>query len=423
MTFRFIYVPNRARRTAGALAAVLVPWFAVPGALAQGVSTEVPRVFLLDPQEIAQVRERVAEEPALRPALEKLLAEAAEALEAGPFSVVHQTLLPPSGDKHDYLSFGPYWWPDPSKPDGLPYIRRDGELNPEARDDRSDRVALGRMINAVKTLALACYLEGEPRYAERAALLLRTWFLDPATRMNPHLQYGQAIPGRVEGRDIGIIDTRALSEVVDALGLLGEAEAWTGADQAGMVEWFNAYLDWLLTSNHGRGESRKRNNHGTWYDVQVASYALFVGREELARRVLEEARTRRIASQIEPDGRQPHELARTRALGYTAMNLHGMMMLARLGDRAGVDLWRYQSEDGRSIRTALDWAAPYADPAKEWPYPQITAPEAVRGGLLAVLRLGAIAYRQPQYEQLIHRLPGGDVQADRIQLLYPAPPF
>ena len=34
-------------------------------------------------------------------------------------------LVAPSGDKHDYISVGTYWWPNPDTSDGLPYIRRD----------------------------------------------------------------------------------------------------------------------------------------------------------------------------------------------------------------------------------------------------------------------------------------------------------
>lgn len=36
------------------------------------------------------------------------------------YTVVNKAVLPPSGDKHDYMSMAPYWWPDETKPDGLP---------------------------------------------------------------------------------------------------------------------------------------------------------------------------------------------------------------------------------------------------------------------------------------------------------------
>jgi len=376
-----------------------------------------PRVFCLDPHSLPAAKARVsAGDPALRPALARLCREADEALKAGPFSVMDKEIIPPSGDKHNYMSYGPYWWPDPEKEDGLPYIRRDGEVNPEAQHG-TDRQAIGPMTASVETLALAYYLMGEDAYAEHAAHLLRVFFLHAATRMNPHLEYGQAIPGRVTGRGVGIIDTLRLAGLVDAIGLLSGYKGWTAGDQAEMVAWFDAYLAWLRTSAHGLDEAQARNNHGTWYDVQVASFALFVGNEGLAGEVIEASRELRIASQIEPDGRQPWELARTKALGYSAMNLRGMFALASLGDRLGVALWHYTSPSGGSIRAALGYLAPYADPQVAWPHQQI-APIS-RLVLLPLLHRGALIYGDGGYEEMIAKLPPEEVTADRVQLLFP----
>jgi hypothetical protein len=162
-------------------------------------------------------------------------------------------------------------------------------------------------------------------------------------------------------------------------------------------------------------------NHGTWYDVQVAAYALFVGREDVACKVLSQVPARRTATQIEPDGSQPFELARTKSFSYSLMNLRGMFDLATLGERVGVDLWSFQTDDGRSIRKALDWLIPYATGEKKWQHKQITtfAP----AGLVPLLRRAAVAYGEPRYEQLIARLAHGDRRADRVHLLYPRRDF
>jgi hypothetical protein len=162
-----------------------------------------------------------------------------------------------------------------------------------------------------------------------------------------------------------------LTGAVDAVGLLAGSKSWTDADQKGLEQWFGAFLTWMLESKNGQEESREPNNHGTFYDVQAVDYELFTHQEELAKRTLTESRTKRIAAQIEPDGRQPKEAARTRGISYSAMNLDGLTLLATLGDCVGVDLWNYQTGDGRSIRTALDWLLPYSNGRKTWPYAQI----------------------------------------------------
>ena len=351
----------------------------------------------------------------LLPAFKLLISDAEIALRSGTFSVMDKTLTPPSGDKHDYMSLGSYWWPDPKKADGLPYIRKDGQRNPETRTNKVDRASLGKMADTASALAFAYGLSGEEKYAKQAGNIIRVWFLYADTRMNPNLEFGQAIPGRVDGRYIGIIDTTQLLAVVDAIDILSTSETWTTEDQSAIVEWFNAYLDWLLTSEHGIKEGNTRNNHGTWYDVQVARFALFVGKTEIARRVLEASKTKRIEAHIEPDGRQPHELARTKSLSYSVMNLKGMLILAEMGEDLGIDLSHHESSDGRSIRKALEYLMPYADSENKWPHKQIA--DLDRIDLLPLLRFAVKTYGDESYKKLIEKLPEERL-TDRSLLLY-----
>jgi alginate lyase len=346
-------------------------------------------------------------------ALARLEREAQRALTSGPFSVTSKTVTPPSGDKHDYMSQAPYFWPDPSKPNGLPYIRRDGERNPEI-DKITDHRVMDQMAGAVETLALAYHFKHDEVYAQKATKLLRAFFFDPETRMNPNLQFGQGIPGITAGRGIGLIETRGLTRVVDAITLLKGSKAWTNADQKGLEDWFAKFLQWMIESKNGRDEAAAKNNHGTYYDVQVVSFALFLGMKELARSVLETAKTKRIAMQIEPDGRQPLELARTKAWSYSVGNLDGLMQLANLGDKLGLDLWRYQTSDGRSIRKALDFLAPFATGQSQWTYQQLG--EWPPQMLFPLIRRAAAHYNDEKFRLLLSKVPAANVD-DRSNLL------
>ncbi len=398
-------------------------------------------VFCAIPKSIANIKARVtADDPALKLAMAKLIQEAEETLKIGPFSVVDKTIAPPSGSKHDYMSVGPYWWPDPAREEGLPYIRRDGQINPESETKRSDAPALDRMISSVETLALAFYLSGEEVYAEHAALLLQTWFLNPATKMNPHLQYAQGIPGRLEGRSTGIIDTRNLIQVVDANTLLASSAAWSDHDQIALVAWFKTYLEWLLGSEHGKSEGQAVGNHGTWYDAQVTCYAIFVANTHLAKQIIE-SNKQRIRYQIQPDGRQLEELARSTSLDYSIFNLKGLFFLAGMGEQLGLDLWYYEtvnlwdyasffssyiqgnaSKKERNIRKALDYVVLYGDPEKTWPHPQIKASVRLLDDMPYLLRRAAIVYGENRYEELLKKLLGEDATTHhRVQLLYPSP--
>jgi hypothetical protein len=383
--------------------------------LAQPPETAAPRVFLCDAERLMDVRARAAAgDPALKPAMDRLLADAEKALQEGPFTVTDKAMDPPSGDKHDYISVGPYWWPNPDTDDGLPYVRRDGETNPERHD--YDNVAQSNMAGAVRTLGLAYFLTGQERYAGYAAMLLRVWYLDPPTRMNPNLNFGQAIPGRVEGRGVGIIDTAHLPMVLDAVGMLQSSEAWTETDQQGLQQWFSDYLDWMLTHRYGKDERKARNNHGTWYDVQAISYAFFADRTELAREILESVPNDRIASHFEPDGNQPHELSRTKSYGYSTMNLTGFFHLAALGRQFDMDLWHFETSDGRGVRRGLDWIIEHAFGDGDWEYQNLTPIKP--GGILPLLRMAAIAYDEPGYEKKLQELAGDDWPSDRTNLLW-----
>jgi hypothetical protein len=329
--------------------------------------TGKPRTLALRDTSLAAAKADVERGDArLAAPLAQLRAEADELLKRKPASVLDKTGVAASGDRHDYFSFAPYWWPDPKKPDGLPYVRRDGDRNPDSTKG-TDSAAFSRTCRAVETLGLAYFLTGDERYATRAATFARVWFLDPASRMNPNLQHAQAIPGITAGRGIGIIDSRHLVNLIDGVALLAGSPAWPDRDATAMKTWLADYHRWLTESKNGRDEAAEKNNHGTWWDVQAAALALAIGRPDDAKKILAAVPATRIARQIEPDGRQPYELARTRPLAYSCFNLEAFMLLARLGEHVGLDLWRESTADGRGLKAALRYLAPYADPAEKWP--------------------------------------------------------
>ena len=370
---------------------------------APALAAQLPRVHQADPQAMAVNRERArGNDPALAPALAALKAEADRALTAGPYSVTQKKHASLTGDPHDYISLAPYYWPNPDTKDGLPYVRHDGRRNPEIRE--YDASNFTSMSGHVHTLALAWYLTGDETYAGRAALLIRTWFLDPATRMNPNLQHAQLVRGVNDGRGTGIIESARFLGVIDAIGLLHGSHAWTEQDQQGMRAWFRDYVKWMRESSNGRDEAAARNNHGTWYDVQLVTFLLFLGDESEARKVAEEAKTRRIASQIQPDGSLPLEQARATSLGYTVFDLRALTELADLAKRVDVDLWNYQTSDGRGIRKAIDYTLPYVLGEKQWEHSQISPFN--NDGFIEPLRRAAIAYDDPKYRDALAKLEG-----------------
>jgi hypothetical protein len=327
---------------------------------------------------------------------------------------MEKTNTPPGGDKHDYMSLAPYFWPDPAKADGLPYIRKDGQTNPEVKDYK-DKDYMPKLCGHVETLALAYFFSGDNKYADHAAKLIRVWFLDEATRMNPNLKYAQAIKGVNDGRGAGLIDSRHFVKLIDAIGLLQSSKSWKAADQKGMQQWFASFLNWMQTSKTGIDELNAKNNHGAWYDAQRLSMALFIDSTELAKRIVNNA-AGRLDYQADDKGFFPAEMQRTISLHYTAFVMEPFFIIANMAKQTGFDLWNYTTPSGKSLKRSFTVLKPYFSNEKKWDGEQIKDYEFEDGYML--LMEGAKQYGCSDCTAAVQRLAADKGPGLRINLLY-----
>jgi hypothetical protein len=323
----------------------------------------------LNARQAAQLRHAIQHDDAYKAAASTVARAADAALRAGPWSVTtHRPENVPAGP-NDYYSEGPYWWPDPKNPSG-PYIRKDGQRNPNRfLGNRND---LGSMCTAVLSLGMGAWLVGDSRCAGHAATILSTWFLDPKTRMNPNLQFGQAVRGVNTGRGTGIIDTASLihaAQGIRLLELVGGLDAKLGD---GVRRWFADYLRWMTTSKHGLDEKTSGNNHATWWTAQVAAYASLTGDPAALAMAWEHYRTYLAPTEIQPDGSCPREEARTNSLGYSTMNLDAFAVLCRIAERNGTNLWGFKTPAGIGVSTAFAYLIPYVQHPDTWHKQQIS---------------------------------------------------
>ena len=375
-----------------------------------------PAVFVLDVKTLEKNKSKIkANDPELAASYKLLLKDADKVLQWGPVSVMEKKNTPPSGDKHDYMSLAPYHWPNPDTKDGLPYIRKDGQTNPEVKEYK-DKEYLPKLCGDVYTLALAYFFSGENKYAEHAATLLRVWFLDTATRMNPNLNFGQAIKGHNTGRGAGMIDTRHFVKLIDAIGLLQNSNNWKAADQQGMKEWFSAFLNWMQTSKNGMDEMNATNNHGAWYDAQRLSMALFIGDKAAANKIVLSAAAR-LDQQLDDNGYFPKELERTISLHYTSFVMEAFFNIAQMAEHTGEDLWNRVTPSGKSLKKAFETTHPFLTGEKEWQHPQIKPYETEQAYFL--LENAALQFNCKNCKDEIKKLAGDKAGRLRINLLYP----
>jgi len=250
---------------------------------------------------------------------------------------------------------------------------------------------LNEMIHAVEYLALAYHLTGDERYGTEAARFLRGFFLDPASRMNPNMNYSQSVPGGAEGRGSGVIDSREFMRIADCLALISKNPSWTDEDRSKMKAWWTEYAQWLQTSKIGLEEKKAPNNHGAVYDVQLAAVLVMAGKEDEAKKVLGESLPARLDSHITPDGKQPRELARTKSWSYSCFNLKNICKGAVMARALGIDLWSHEGEGGRgSLRKAMLYLVPFLKNPEDWSEKQITKFDAKEARVW--LNDGAVVY-------------------------------
>jgi hypothetical protein len=230
------------------------------------------------------------------------------------------------------------------------------------------RQSMVRLSRVVGSLASAYKVTGDEKYVRQAFRHVEAWFVNPATMMNPSLEYAQAIKGRVTGRGIGIIDTIHLMEVAQGISLMEKAAAADATVLAGAKDWFRRYLKWLTTHQYGQDEMNAKNNHGTCWVMQVASFARLTGDHELMNQCRTRFKTVLLPEQMAVDGSFPLELRRTKPYGYSLFNLDAMAMICQIISDDANDLWNYQTPDGKSVRKAISFLFPYVADKSKWPY-------------------------------------------------------
>jgi hypothetical protein len=295
---------------------------------------------------------------------ERVLAAAQADLVEAPLTITAFPSPRSAGGLHDFSSEGDYWWPDPAHPGG-PYVQRDGVTNPD--NFVAHRRVLLRFSAQVPALVAAWKMTGERRYAEHAAAHLRAWFIDPRTRLNPNLQYAQAISGKSTGRGIGIIDTVHLVEVARAIEVLESGDALSATERQQIAQWFTDYLQWMTHSRNGLDEREAKNNHGSCWLLQVAAFAHLVGDQQLLAFSRDRFKAVLLPTQLANDGSLPLELKRTKPYGYALFDLEALAALCEILSTPTDNLWTYATPDGKSMGKAMAWMFPYIRDKASWP--------------------------------------------------------
>jgi hypothetical protein len=362
-----------------------------------------PRTLMWDGEALLRARAAVASGGASVAAAAALLrTDAAAAFLVKPLSVTSKNSAPAGGDLHDYVSYASYGWPCTAacnsslfkncsrwkrfsghcnRSTGLPWVVRDGYNDPESAQDRP---RLSLMLQSVEALSASAFFFNSTEHAQHAALLLRTWFLNAATFMRPNARFAQSKnPAEKSESGGGIIDfsdgaypggggnyiaSISLAHMLDSVALLAWAapNAWTAADMAGLKRWVSTWLSTYAAVSPGDSDKYAHNNHADFYDTLIATCRYFVGNTSAVRSICNHAPKR--VDQVARDGSLPAEDRRTKSESYHAFALTALLDLAwicRTAAPDAPDLFRYATSDGRSLLSAVNWLAPYAD-GKPW---------------------------------------------------------
>ena len=335
--------------------------------------TEPKKLIHFDEKLLEAVKDEIAKgNPFFVEAYNSLISDAGKNMEKDANPVTNKILIPASGDIHDYYSIGPYFWPDPTKTDGLPWIYKDGVVNPASMNYDTDRVRFEDFEKELEQLIFAYYFSDDPKYAFKAMEYMDIWFVDEATKMNPNANYGSARPGSNDGDRVAVLNFVKIQSVITAMQMFENKGILAEKTKVGVNQWIEEWSVWLQTSDKGIAERAAGNNHGTWCDYQLMGLFLYEGDTVKAKALANEFKTNRIAKQITITGYQPEEMARTKTVNYSTMNLWAMTWMAYMSQQVGVDLWNYRTTDGKSIKKAYDFFRTYVLNPSAWTWPNIS---------------------------------------------------
>ncbi|MFH0988863.1 MAG: alginate lyase family protein [bacterium] len=341
----------------------------------------------------------------------RVLTAAAISLKEAPVTITAYSSPRSAGGIHDFFSEGDYWWPDPNNPDG-PYIQRDGMTNPD--NFVKHREVMFHFAKIVSCLTAAYKLTGDETYALHAVKHVTAWFVNPATKMNPHLLYAQAIKGRVTGRGTGIIDTIHLLEVARSLEFLCDSKSMDEESKTAILRWFKEYLSWLTTHNYGTDERDAKNNHGTWWIAQVAGFAHLVADTAQLSYCRSQFKNVLMPYQMAADGSFPLELKRTKPYNYSIFNLEGFAVICQILSTPVDNLWKFTLSDGRNMQRGMKFLFPYLADKTKWPFAKDVMHFDAFPSQRPMLLFAGLAFNEQRYIDLWKKLdpdpPNAEVQ-------------
>jgi hypothetical protein len=344
----------------------------------------------------------------------RILGAAQKFLADEPLTVTSAHSERSGGGLHDYFSEGDYWWPDPKNPGG-PYIRRDGFSNPENFDKH--RQVLMRLSVLAPTLAAAWLLTKDKKYSSHFVKHLRAWFVDDATKMNPNLEYAQAITGVTKGRGIGVIDTLQLVEVVRAVRVLEAERGISAADADAIRAWFAAYVNWMSTSKNGTDEEHEKNNHGTCWVLQMAEFSQLARRDDLRKLCVEKLKTEIVPNQIAKDGSLPLELARTKPYSYSLFDTDVMSGICQSLSTPDDDLWSFKGPNGVGVGDAVAFMEPYIADKSKWPFAKDVEHFEVMPSRRPSILFAGLALKRPEFVGVWKRMDASSTDEELIRNL------
>ena len=370
---------------------VLLTVIAILFAYSIKMNAQVTGIYFSNDQIEAVKRAVDAHDEKIMPFVHELKKQADKMMKKGPWTITSVSAPTPSGNPHDYFSEGRYWWPNPKDPNGK-YIRKDGLTNPDIF--RAHTKMLNQVYDAVYYLSMAAYFLGNQKYADHAAKIISVWFLNPETKMNPNLNFAQAIRGVTEGRGTGIVDMHRYSMFPEAINLLEASGKWNNKDYNSLKNWFRQFLNWLLTSKNGKHEMNSGNNHATWWAAQAMAYSIFLNDTSVYNMLIEHTKKDLIGKEIEPNGSCPREEARTRSMHYSVFNQEAFSLICTMASLRGIDIWTYSTPESGSVKKSIDYLLPYLQGKEKWQKQNIVPFE---GEQPLSLALAYLHFKNPGY--------------------------
>ena len=193
------------------------------------------------------------------------------------------------------------------------------------------------LVQNCTMLTLASYFSDDNSYADHAVSIIKEWFLDQNTKVNPSKVFTEATHR--------LLKTTYVYTLFDSLRLLRKKGRFSEDEWHGLQRWFTQVMEAMDQSARAWRLGYTSKDHiGLYYDIQYSSIAAFINNSTQMYKTIQDS-IARLYEHVAPDGTLHNEITKKSCESNQIFALAGWQTMDRMASKLGIDLWNQAIDD------------------------------------------------------------------------------